>query len=49
MPRDAPVKRWCFTINNYTPAECQTFVDFVDNFDYLCVAREFGSNNTPHL
>jgi len=49
MPRDAPAKRWCFTINNYTPAECQALADSADNFDYLCVARELGSNNTPHL
>lgn len=49
MPRDAPAKRWCFTINNYTPVELQTIVDSADNFDYLCFGRERGSNNTPHL
>jgi len=49
MPRDAPAKRWCFTINNYTAVELQTISDSADNFDYLCVGRERGSNNTPHL
>ncbi len=49
MPRDAASKRWCFTINNYTPVELQTISDSADNFDYLCFGRERGSNNTPHL
>lgn len=49
MPRDAPAKRWCFTINNYTAVELQSILDSSDNFDYLCVGRERGSNNTPHL
>ena len=49
MPRNAAAKRWCFTINNYTAAECQTISDSADNFDYLCFGRERGDNNTPHL
>ncbi|QUS52617.1 replication protein [Mute swan feces associated circular virus 14] len=42
-------KRWCFTLNNYTPAELQALTDSADNFDYLCIGRERGSNSTPHL
>ncbi|AKV62276.1 putative replication initiation protein [Hermit crab associated circular virus] len=49
MPRDAPAKQWCFTLNNYTPAELTAIVDSAGNFDYLCFGRERGNNNTPHL
>lgn len=49
MPRDAPAKRWCFTLNNYTGPELTSIVDSADSFDYLCFGRERGSNNTPHL
>lgn len=48
QPRHA-AKRWCFTINNYTPAELTSIVDTADSFDYLCFGRERGDNNTPHL
>lgn len=49
MPRDAPAKRWCFTLNNYTPAELTALIDSAGSFDYLCFGRERGNNNTPHL
>lgn len=49
MSRNAAAKRWCFTINNYTPVELQTLTDSAHNFDYLCFGRERGNNNTPHL
>jgi hypothetical protein len=48
MPQNA-AKRWCFTLNNYTPAELASIVDSADNFDYLIVAREHGDSGTPHL
>lgn len=49
MPRDAPAKRWCFTLNNYTPAELTAIVDSASGFDYLCFGRELGDSGTPHL
>lgn len=48
MP-NAAAKRWCFTINNFTPVEQQALVDSADNFDYLVFGRELGDNSTPHL
>ena len=49
MPTQHAAKRWCFTLNNYTPAEYQAILDSADNFDYLIVAREHGDSGTPHL
>jgi hypothetical protein len=49
MPRNAPAKRWCFTLNNYTPAELTAVVDSANSFDYLCFGRERGDSGTPHL
>lgn len=49
MVRDAPAKRWCFTLNNYQPPELTAILDSLDNFDYLVYGRERGENNTPHL
>lgn len=49
MPRDAPAKRWCFTLNNYTAAELTAIVDSANSFDYLCFGRELGDSGTPHL
>lgn len=49
MPTQNAAKRWCFTINNYTPAEQQAILDSADNFDYLVVGRELGDSGTPHL
>lgn len=48
MPNHA-AKRWCFTLNNPTDLEKQAFADSADSFDYLCIGRERGANNTPHL
>lgn len=48
-PSQNAAKRWCFTLNNYTDLELQALSDSADNFDYLCLGRERGSNNTPHL
>lgn len=42
-------KRWCFTVNNPTPAEEQALLDNPDSFEYLVFGREHGQNNTPHL
>lgn len=42
-------KRWCFTLNNFTPAEYDAIVSSVDNYDYLVVGKEVGESGTPHL
>lgn len=41
-------RRWCFTLNNYTPEEYDAAVKF-DNVRYLIVGEEVGENGTPHL
>lgn len=45
---------WCFTLNNYSPAELvliRRWVDRVDKFvaTYLIFQQEVGENGTPHL
>ncbi len=42
-------KRWCFTLNNFTPAEYDAIVSSVDNYEYLVVGKESGESGTPHL
>lgn len=42
-------KRWCFTLNNYTPLELTSLIDSAGTYQYLCFGRERGDNNTPHL
>lgn len=43
-------KRWCFTLNNWSPAEQQQILDgFPDTFSYLIVGRETGESGTHHL
>lgn len=39
---------YCFTVNNYTDAECDWFKQFTD-CEYLCVGKEIGESGTPHL
>lgn len=52
--------RWCFTLNNPTPAEAQLFDGFgrsltnlgsnsTTQLKYLVVGREVGAQGTPHL
>lgn len=40
-------KRWCFTINNYTPGDENTFSSLVCS--YLILGKEVGEMGTPHL
>lgn len=44
-------RRWCFTLNNYTPEEEAAVAAFAAKPDcvYLCVGREVGESGTPHL
>lgn len=42
-------KRWCFTLNNYTPAEYDRIIGNPDSFEYLVVGKERGESGTPHL
>jgi len=38
---------WCFTLNNYTPAEVTTL--HAIPYSYLVYGKEIGANGTPHL
>lgn len=45
------VKRWCFTLNNYTELEIANITSNLtsDRCFYAVVGKEVGENNTPHL
>ena len=45
------IKRWCFTINNYTQLEEDGVLHFLGSEDirYGVVGREVGDSGTPHL
>ncbi len=44
------VRRWCFTLNNYTPAEVNMIKDWLTvNAEYHNVHYEVGEQGTPHL
>lgn len=44
-------KTWCFTLNHYTPHECEMVNLWVDNgtVTRLTVTKEVGESGTPHL
>lgn len=42
-------KRWCFTINNPTPSEIDSFNNYGEISEYLIVAHEIGESGTPHI
>lgn len=53
-------KCWCFTLNNYTPADVEYFQNLtvdtspgrnmsVSPFRYMIAGKEVGENGTPHL
>jgi hypothetical protein len=50
MPR-VRSKRWCFTLNNYTPEEESALQGLVEDggVQYLVYGREKGECLTPHL
>jgi len=42
-------KRWCFTVNNYTPDDLTRLRALADSVTYLVFGREVGEAGTPHL
>lgn len=40
-------RAWCFTLNNYSPAEEQSFRDL--DCQYILFGHEVGESGTPHL
>lgn len=44
------VKRWCFTLNNYTQQEYEDLTGSAPElWSYIVVGKEVGESNTPHL
>lgn len=43
------VKNWMMTINNWTPADEQAFVDNTGLYKCAIYGREVGASGTPHL
>lgn len=43
------VKRWIFTLNNYTELEVQELKNETDVFSYLLFGKEVAPSGTPHL
>lgn len=51
MPATGPrAKHWCFTLNNYTPADVDRLSSWpLPGVDYIIFGREVGASGTPHL
>lgn len=50
MPSSGPrAKNWCFTLNNYTPADVDKLSSPLDGVEYLVFGKEVGTSGTPHL
>lgn len=50
MPATGPrAKNWCFTLNNYTPADVDRLAAPIAGVEYLIFGREVGASGTPHL
>lgn len=48
--REAPCKRWCFTLNNYTEEEYTVLKNTMESLCiYGIIGKEVGENGTPHL
>jgi len=43
------LRRFVFTLNNYTEQEYQALVDFSKDVTWFIMGRETGENGTPHL
>jgi len=50
ISKDPQSRKWCFTLNNYTPEEYKYICDYAtsNNCKYI-VAKELGEEKTPHL
>lgn len=42
-------KYWCFTLNNYTPADVDRLSTPIPGIEYLIFGKEVGASGTPHL
>lgn len=50
MPSTGPrAKSWCFTLNNYTPADVDRLSTQIPGVEYLIFGKEVGASGTPHL
>ncbi|QOW18365.1 replication-associated protein [Pseudorasbora circovirus 2] len=49
--RDNPVKRWCFTLNNYGDEDLQNISKVItpEMCEFAVVGQEVGEQGTPHL
>lgn len=43
------VKRWCFTLNNYTEKECEETNRYFRSQNLYIIGKEVGKEGTPHL
>ena len=50
MPSSGPrAKHWCFTLNNFTPADLDRLSAPIEGVEYIVFGRETGESGTPHL
>jgi hypothetical protein len=42
-------RHWCFTLNNFTPADEARIAGLADEVSYVIYGRETGASGTPHL
>ncbi len=53
VPKRSPsrARNWCFTLNNYTKKDIDTFFDLnrFQNLKQYCFQEEMGEEKTPHL
>lgn len=47
--QDAPAKYYCFTLNNYVPADMEFIEQSSHLYTYACYGVELGEGGTPHL
>lgn len=47
--RSSLAKNWCFTLNNYTPADLDRLSVLPEGVEYLVFGKEVGDSGTRHL